>query len=112
MRFYKSALEFDETRVHDDYSVIGSEFCDFLSSVLTFRMIHAFDQARILEEMPYRKIMRILARAKMFNDPDYGWRLIKINPSYEEILKRLDIHPTEKLQPKKKRGRPPKTKYV
>ena len=39
MRFYKSACEFDETRVHDDYSVIGSEFCDFLSTVLTFRLI-------------------------------------------------------------------------
>jgi transposase len=32
MRFYKSACEFDETRVHDDYSVIGTEFCDFLAS--------------------------------------------------------------------------------
>lgn len=112
MRFYKSALEFDETRVHDDYSVIGSEFCDFLSSVLTFRMIHAFDKAKILEEMPYKRIMKILVRAKMFNAPDYGWRLIRINPSYEEILKRLDIHPTEKLHPKKKRGRPPKNKLV
>ncbi len=95
MRFYKSALEFDNTRVHDDYSVIGSEFCDFLSSVLTFRMIHVFDNAKILEEMPYKKVMKILARVKMLNDPDYGWRLIRINPSYEEILKRLDIHPTE-----------------
>ena len=46
MRYYKSALEFDETRVHDDYSVIGSEFCDFLASVLTFRMIAAFDKAK------------------------------------------------------------------
>jgi hypothetical protein len=48
----------------------------------------------------------------MFNDPGHGWRLIRINPSYEEILKRLDIHPTEKLQPKKKRGRPPKKRDV
>jgi len=112
MRFYKSALEFDETRVHDDYSVIGSEFCDFLSSVLTFRMIRAFDEAKLLEQMTYKKIMKILARAKMFNDPARGWHLIRINPSYEEILKRLDIHPTEKLQPKKKRGRPPKIKRV
>ncbi len=110
MRFYKSALEFDETRVHDDYSVIGSEFCDFLASVLTFRMIAAFDEAKLLEDLPYKKIMRILARAKMFNDPGIGWRLIKINPSQEEVLKKLDIHPTEKLQPKKKRGRPPKVK--
>ena len=112
MRFYKSALEFDETRVHDDYSVIGSEFCDFLASVLTFKMIQAFDKAKLLDEMPYKKIMKVLARAKMFNDPGHGWRLIRINPSYEEILKRLDIHPTEKLQPKKKRGRPPKNRYV
>ncbi len=112
MRFYKSALEFDETRVHDDYSVIGSEFCDFLSAVLTFRMIAAFDRAKLLEQMTYKKIMKILTRAKMFNDPGCGWRLIKINPSYEEVLKRLDIHPTEKLQPKRKRGRPPKTKTV
>lgn len=29
LRYYKSACEFDETRVQDDYSVIGSEFCDF-----------------------------------------------------------------------------------
>ena len=112
MRFYKSALEFDETRVHDDYSVIGSEFCDFLSSVLTFRMIRAFDEAKLLEQMPYKKVMKILARAKMFNDPGCGWRLIRINPSYEEILKQLDIHPTQKLQPKKKRGRPAKIKHV
>lgn len=48
----------------------------------------------------------------MFNDPGCGWRLIRINPSYEEILKRLDIHPTQKLQPKKKRGRPAKIKHV
>jgi len=112
MRFYKSALEFDETRVHDDYSVIGSEFCDFLATVLTFRMIRAFDEAKLLEQMTYKKIMKILARAKMFNDPGRGWHLIRINPSHEELLKRLDIHPTEKLQPKKKRGRPPKIKHV
>lgn len=112
MRFYKSALEFDETRVHDDYSVIGSEFCDFLSSVLTFRMISAFDTAKLLEKMTYKKIMKILTRAKMVNDTGFGWRLIKINPSYEEILKKLDIHPTEKLKPKRRRGRPPKNKQV
>ncbi|MDD3997624.1 MAG: hypothetical protein PHH86_07935, partial [Sphaerochaetaceae bacterium] len=67
---------------------------------------------KLFEQMTYKKIMKILARAKMFNDPGCGWRLIKINPSQEEVLKRLDIHPTEKLQPKRKRGRPPKTKTV
>ena len=38
MRFYKSACEFDETRVQDDHSIIGSEFCDFLSPSKTPEM--------------------------------------------------------------------------
>jgi hypothetical protein len=63
-RYYKSALEFDETRVHNDYSVIGSEFCYFLSTVLTFRLIRRFDKAKALEKYTYKKIMRVLARAK------------------------------------------------
>lgn len=55
MRYYKSACEFDETRVQDDYSVIGSEFCDFLSTLLTFRLIKAFDQAQLLEDRAIRE---------------------------------------------------------
>ena len=55
MRHCKSACEFDETRVQDDCSVIGSEFCDFLATVLTFRLIKAFDKAGLLEKMTYGK---------------------------------------------------------
>ncbi|WP_165444116.1 right-handed parallel beta-helix repeat-containing protein [Lachnoclostridium sp. Marseille-P6806] len=40
----KSACEFDATRVQYDYAVIGSDFGDFLSTVLTFRLIKAFDK--------------------------------------------------------------------
>ena len=38
MRFYKQTCEFDETRVHEDYSVIGSELCNFIASVITYRI--------------------------------------------------------------------------
>ncbi len=51
MHFYKSACEFDEPRVQDDYSVIGSEFCDFLSTILTFRLMKQFDRANLLENL-------------------------------------------------------------
>jgi len=109
MRFYKSACEFDETRVHDDYSVIGSEFCDFLSTVLTFRLIKRFDEAKVLEKYTYKKIMSILTRAKKVNLDGENWTLIKINPSHEELLINLGILPKQDEQPKKKRGRPRKT---
>ena len=106
MRFYKSACEFDETRVQDDYSVIGSEFCDFLSTLLTFRLIKAFDRAKLLEERTYKKIMSVLARAKKVRSDGSEWKLIRLNPSYEEILQDLELIPRPPALPKKEPGRP------
>jgi hypothetical protein len=108
VRFYKSACEFDETRVHDDYSVIGSEFCDFLSTLLTFRLINAFDNIKLLEHMTYKMIMSSLKRAKKVKVPGSDWQLVKINPSLAEILQNLGIIETPKSIPKK-RGRPKKS---
>jgi len=108
MRYYKSACEFDETRVQDDYSVIGSEFCDFLATVLTFRLINAFDRAGLLEKMTYSRIMSILRRAKKTRLPGEEWRLVKLNPSHEELLGKLGLFPKPEEPPKRKRGRPKK----
>ena len=109
MRFYKSACEFDETRVQDDYSVIGSEFCDFLSSLLTFRLIKSFDKAKLLDDMTYKKIMSVLARAKKVRYGDDGWQLVRLNPSQEEILQELGLIPRPEEAPRKKPGRPKKS---
>ncbi|MCD7744851.1 MAG: transposase [Lachnospiraceae bacterium] len=102
MRFYKTACEFEDTRVQDDYSVIGSEFCDFLSTILTFRLIHAFDKAKLLENMTYKKIMSILARAKKTRVDDGAWQLIRLNPSYITILQELELLPKPEEPAKKK----------
>ena len=102
MRYYKSACEFDETRGRDDYSVIGSEFCDFLATVLTFRLINAFDRAGLLEKMTYSRIMSILRRAKKTRLPGEEWRLVKLNPSHEEMLGKLGLFPKPEEPPKRK----------
>ena len=93
MRFYKSACEFDETRVQDDYSVIGSESCDFLSNLLTFRLIKAFDGANLLEDHTYKKIMSVLSRAKKTRISGQDWQLIRLNPSHTKILQELGLVP-------------------
>ena len=100
MRFYKSACEFDDTRVHDDYSVIGSEFCDFLSTILTFRLIKAFDKANLLFNHTYGKLMSILNRAKKVRIDDGEWHLIRINPSYLKILEALELIPKQETKKK------------
>lgn len=109
MRYYKSACGFDETRVHDDYSVIGSEFCDFLSTLLTFRLIKSFDKARVLERMTYGKAMSILHRAKKVRYDESGWRLLRINPSHEQLLQDIGLLPKPEEAPKRRPGRPKKS---
>ena len=105
MRYYKQACEFDETRVHDDYSVIGSEFCSFLSTIVTFRLLKEYEKSGLLRKMTYKKILRILQRAKKVCLDGKTWQLIKMNPSQIEVLQALSLLP--KSEPKK-RGRPPK----
>lgn len=106
MRFYKSACEFDETRVQDDYSVIGSEFCDFLSTLLTFRLLKTFDKANLMEERTYKKIMSVLNRAKKVRVEGGDWNLIRLNPSHCEILQELGLIPKPAEPERKKPGRP------
>ena len=112
MRYYKSACEFDETRVQDDYSVIGSEFIDFLSTVLTFRLVHRFDSAKLMERMNYKRAMSLLGRAKKVKTDSGDWQLIRMNPSHIAVLQDLGLLPKPEEKPKKKRGRPRKNPVV
>jgi len=112
MRYYKSSLELDETRVHKDYSVIGSEFIDFISSVITMKTINDLDRVGVLKDMTYKQIMSILRRAKKVRaSTSEDWQLIKMNPSQEELLRKLALLPPREEPPKRKRGRPPKTQH-
>lgn len=109
MRYYKSACGFDETRVHDDYSVMGSEFCDFLSTLLTFRLLKSFDRCKLLDTMTYGKIMAQLKRAKKIRLDNSGWQLIKISPANQLMLQNLGLLPKPGQEEKRRPGRPKKS---
>ncbi len=110
MKYYKHALSFDTTRMHNDYSVIGSEFCDFISTIITFRLIKKFNSCKLLEKNTYSNILKILRRAKKIRDIEYGqWIDVKINPSQRDVLEQLElIPPTKPSLDEPKRGRPRK----
>ena len=110
MRYYKHACGFDETRVQSDYSVYGSEFCDFLSTVLTFRLLKAFGSSGASDRFTYGRIIKKLERAKMVRaSAKSGWELVRTNPSDVELLQSLGLLPKDPEQPKRKRGRPKKS---
>ena len=68
-----------------------------------------FDEAGLLEKRGYGRIMSILRRAKKVRLDGDEWRLIKINPSYIELLQALGLLPKPDTPPKRRRGRPPKS---
>lgn len=107
MRFYKHALEFDDTREHSDYSVYGSEFADFISETLTYRLLNRLKEKGLLETQTYSKVMKTLKRAKKVKMGD-EWKLVRNNPTEEERLRKLGLLQGEEPQSKRKRGRPRK----
>ena len=54
---YKSDECLDHTDVQGDFSVIGSEFINFISTVATCRIIRKAQNAGLLEKMSYAELM-------------------------------------------------------
>lgn len=110
MRYYKQSCEFDETRVHDDYSVYSTEFVNFLSSLLTYRLLNLFERNGLLREYTYGEIMRMLRRAKKIRTEEKeGFALVRLNPSTMKVLETLGLIQAEPAPEKRRRGRPKKS---
>lgn len=92
MRYYKQSCEFDETRMHDYYSVYTTEFINFLSSLLTYRLLNRFEDTGHLEEYTYGEIMQRKRRAKKDRtDEKEGFALVRLNPSTMNVLEKLGL---------------------
>ena len=52
--------------------------------------------------------MGLLKRAKKTRLPEEEWKVIRLHPSQEEMLRKLELLPQMEAQPKRKRGRPRK----
>ena len=110
MRYYKQSCEFDETMVHDDDSVYATKFINFLSSLLTYRLLNKFEDKGLLEEYTYGEIMQRLRRAKIVRtDEKEGFALVRLNPSTVNVLERLGLVSARPTPQKRKRGRPTKS---
>ena len=112
---YKSDDCLDHTSVQGDFSVIGSEFVNFISSVITCRIITKATKAGLFNEMTYRDLIDDLNSAwRETSAPrdtlpvtgDRYW--VHTIPKVSEILEKLELClPAEKPEPKK-RGRKPR----
>lgn len=105
---YKSSLDLDETRVQNNCSVIGSEFVNFLSSLVTSRIMRKFEKAGLIKNDSYGNVMDDLNSALKIKK-DGQWVLADTNRRVLDMLYRLNLEkdPTPPKE-KRKRGRPKK----
>lgn len=107
---YKNDECLDKTKVQGDFSLIGSEFINFISTVITCRLIKKAREADLLSAMSYGDLMDDLNSAwRKVDAPeepatdDNGW--VHTNIGVFEELEALGLsRPVPKPEPKK-RGR-------
>lgn len=110
---YKSDECLDKTNVQGDFSLIGSEFINFISTVATCRMLKQARKTNLLEDMTYGELMEDLSSAwRMADAPENAasndGKWVHTLPSVFKELETLGLSiPSPKDKPKK-RGRPRK----
>lgn len=112
-KHYKSDECLDRTNVQGDFSLIGSEFIDFIATVATCRIIRKARDAGLLNEMLYGELMEDLSSAwRMTGAPqpptsnDSYW-VHTLKYVFEE-LEALELSEPAPKPASKKRGRPKK----
>lgn len=112
---YKSDLSLYTTNVQSDFTVIGSEFVNLLSTIMTCRIVKKAIGVKLLEDMTYDELIDDLSSAWRKVDSnmpprssDGGW-IHTIGKVKEELeLLGLSIPNVSITTEKRKRGRPGK----
>ena len=114
---YKSDDCLDRTNVQGDFSVIGSEFVNFITTVMTCRIIRKATRAGLLNKMSYGDLMDDLSSAWRKADApqkpktDDGYWVHTLQIVFEELEALGLSEPVPKPEPKK-RGRKKKEPEV
>ena len=131
---YKGDECLDKTRVQGDFSVIGSEFINFIATIATCRIIRKASDAKLLDKISYGDLMDDLSSAwRKVDAPtlgpddiptsDDGYWVHTLPMVFEELealglskpaknsqAKRREVHQknSDLVKPKRPRGRPRK----
>ena len=117
--YYKADITQNQTNVQSDFSVMGAEFINFLSTLLTCRIIDKAQKAGLLKRVNYGTLMDDLntVRRVVKHTPDNIQKKLKKDDPYwchvssiamDEMIELGLVEVDEPIKPKAKRGRPPK----
>lgn len=113
---YKNDLELTCTEVQNNYSVIGSEFINFIASIITCRLLNKLEELELLKETTFGNLMDDLSQIRRKTIapidilPEYNDKFWEQNPIKEQlnIMVKLGLVKALPINTPVKRGRPPK----
>jgi len=107
-RTYKVDLGPDDTRVHSDCSVTATNFVNFLSVLLSSRLLRAFGAVKELDKVPFGYTMDILRCKRMSRVDGDEWENERYTEKDAELLVKLGLlkRPLAVVEPKRNVGRP------
>ena len=95
-KFYHTVLDFDDTREHNQFSMIASTFIDLLSAVMGMRMKREFEKAKAFDRASYSDALDVLRGAMKHRDMSKegsGWELMAMADKDAEVLMDIGLIP-------------------
>ena len=71
--FYKNVINLEAIRVQDDTSIIGSEFINFISSLISIKFKNSLREKAINEKLSFKQIVHYLTKIKKIQKPNGSW---------------------------------------
>lgn len=91
--FYKNVAGLESVRVQDNTSIIGSEFINFISSVISIRIKKEFIKTKLYDKYSYCQIMDKLGQLDVYLDANSNkWVPTNKIKYIEEIAKTLNLY--------------------
>lgn len=90
--FYKNIVSLDTVRVQSDLSQIGSEFINFITSIISLRIKKRFIEKELNQKYSYNQLMDYIGQLKKYYDSETKtWCNTKTLKYIEEIATKLEL---------------------
>jgi len=92
-RTYKGILDMNTTREHDNYTTIGSEFVNYLSTIMACRMKNRITEEGLFGSFTFRDVMERLNDCIKTSEDENGddWKLCSLSKKDRELLDKLGL---------------------
>ncbi len=72
--FYKNIVGLNNVRVEGDLSIIGTEFINMISSIISLKLKKKFMEKKLDKNYSFSQILNYLDQMKKFKDLDETWK--------------------------------------